>query len=392
MAVTETLFSIETVQRALKGNAMSDEADKADKLTAGEMKPMAVESSYGTKVSSMTSTPGRVAFVMILTLLGLAVWLAPSRQKRTDAEWSPDWDLEAELNAGSPDVVPQKILATKDVFDQIPFHIYLLEKRPRTKAHGDPLAVENVPLSMVVRSRVFDDYALILNKYPLFPGHSLLVTLDQRQQSDRVTRRDLDTLHRCATQAKGIGFYNSHPAAGSSQPHRHFQIVPFSGMTEGIFGQLEVVPPELNWRWSSKAPFIPVVKRLEPFRHFAHGIVHLPPRATFNIDFQSTSFADALLRAYVALAADLGILQWDADEPYNLIVTESWLLMVRRSRAVSLTLNVSANALAFTGPLVVTDPLAFDQLGASVAPLTILGEVAVPALESSSDQILLQQQ
>ena len=90
--------------------------------------------------------------------------------------------------------------------------------------------------------------------------------------------------------AKGLGFYNSDATAGASQPHRHFQIVPGSSFVgEGwdearppISRDIEALPRD-PWRWSGRVPFRPVAQTLPRLAGVAHGVVLLPPRATFRV-------------------------------------------------------------------------------------------------------------
>ncbi|KAJ8606633.1 hypothetical protein CTAYLR_008397 [Chrysophaeum taylorii] len=248
----------------------------------------------------------------------------------------------------------------------------------------DPLAIENVPASMVVKERIFDDYALILNKFPAFRGHALLASLDPIDQAARLTKWDLDALHRCATAAKALGFYNSHDVAGSSQVHRHFQLVPVDSIAAvvgrrnfffpGIFDQVHELPREF-WRWSSKTPFFPVVRRLPALHGVAHGLVQLPRRATFDIDFaRDGGFADALLRSYVALATDLGILGDVQEAPHNILLSEAWILVVKRAKATAR--GVAVNGLAFAAILLARDADVFDALVRDRRPLSVLRDVS----------------
>mmetsp|Transcript_13177 Transcript_13177/g.42924 ORF Transcript_13177/g.42924 Transcript_13177/m.42924 type:complete len:410 (+) Transcript_13177:26-1255(+) len=365
-------------------------------------------------LGSVGLTPGTGACVLVSALVLVALVVSSSSSTapaRTGAEWSPTWDLEREVYAASAraaakGVVAARVLEKKTVVVEepgggLPFHVYLVQGRLQkntssvgktTTKEEDPLDVGNVAPSMVVRRRVFDDeYALILNKFPLFRGHTLLVTsAGDVPQSHRVGKRDLDALHRSASALKGLGFFNSHADAGSSQPHRHFQLIPFASMEpRSIFQALDAaMPDEPTWRWSSKAPFIPVVKYLAPFDEIAHGLVRLPPRATFDIDFQNKgTFADALLRAYVALAADLHIFQDTDDRPHNLVLTERCLFAVRRSQPrASHHFNISANAMAFTGTIVTDDPEAFQHINQTFTPLDVLRDVAVPAIALPADK------
>ena len=158
--------------------------------------------------------------------------------------------------------------------------------------------------------------------------------------------------------------------------------------------------PRDPWRWSGRVPFRPVAQTLPRLAGVAHGVVLLPPRATFRVargrrpsltsaaatidathrliraqDFSTDgAFADALLRAYALLLHDLDLLN---DESHNLLVGRGWLLVVaRRAREAS---GVDVNALGFAGCLLARDAATFESLLAPGACGEVLRGVAVAA-------------
>ena len=147
-------------------------------------------------------------------------------------------------------------------------------------------------------------------------------------------------------------------------------------------------------------PFRPVAQTLPRLAGVAHGVVLLPPRATFRVargrrpsltsaaatawathrliraqDFSTDgAFADALLRAYALLLHDLDLLN---GESHNLLVGRGWLLVVaRRAREAS---GVDVNALGFAGCLLARDAATFEALLAPGACGEVLRGVAVAA-------------
>ena len=202
-----------------------------------------------------------------------------------------DWDLAAELRAAT--AAAGGALAPLAVARATYAGGCLVLEAPRTAppavAEGDPFAAERLDSALVVRPAVFGAYALVLNKFPAFPDHALLITAAAVPQARRLDRDDLDALHRCASAARGLGFYNSDATAGASQPHRHFQIVPGSSFVgEGwdearppISRDIEALPRN-PWRWSGRVPFRPVAQTLPRLAGVAHGVVLLPPMATFR--------------------------------------------------------------------------------------------------------------
>ena len=105
----------------------------------------------------------------------------------------------------------------------------------------------------------------------------------------------------------------------------------------------------------------------------AHGLVQLPRRATFPVDFATDGdFDDALLRAYAHLLRDLDLFE---QPPYNLLLSKSWLLVVkRRSRDGA---GVDVNALGYAGCLLARDESSFARVAA--APRAALAAAAVPS-------------
>ena len=257
---------------------------------------------------------GACALLFVATL-ALRVAAARPRAPTTD-EWALDWDLAAELQAAT--AAAGSALAPLAVARSTYAGGCLVREAPRTatqKVDGDPFAAENLDSALVVRPAVFGAYALVLNKFPAFPDHALLITAAAVPQARRLDRDDLDALHRCASvaarvqvnflwnlldgvnnvtvstqAAKGLGFYNSDASAGASQPHRHFQIVPGASFVgEGwdearppISRDIEALPRD-PWRWSGRVPFRPVAQTLPRLAGVAHGVVLLPPRATFRV-------------------------------------------------------------------------------------------------------------
>lgn len=324
---------------------------------------------------------GACAAFFIVTL-ALRVASSRARAPTTD-EWAPAWDLAAELRAATraagDALMPLSVTQSRYADG------CLVLEAPRHEIHkfdGDPFAQQNLDGALVVRLTVFEDYALVLNKYPAFEDHALLVTNANVPQARRLDRDDLDALHRCAAATKGLGFYNSDEKAGASQPHRHFQVVPGASFVveewdeewPPIARDVEALP-RAPWRWSGRAPFRPVVQTVPRFADIAHGVVLLPPRATFRVDFSTDgSYADALLRAYALLLHDLDLLN---GESHNMLMGRGWLLVVARQQREAG--GVDVNALGFAGCLLARDAATFAALARPGACGEVLRGAAVPS-------------
>ena len=345
---------------------------------------------------------GAVSLIFVMGVTSLR-----SYERRSD-EWSSRWPLRAEILAASgaagDALAPVEVSRSSRVrAGGVDFVVLLADGGAKAKAAGDeggddgdpfaPAAVAANP-ALLVRETVFGAYALVLNKFPALPHHALLVTKAFAPQDWRLTKADLDALHRCAAAADALGFYNSDAVAGASQPHRHFQLVfndafgdvlvddagaapaeSFGVTTPPIQAAIDLLPRE-DWAWSAKAPFAPKVRSLAALDGIAHGVVQLPERATYHIDFQGDGGFDvALLRAYAAL---LGALDLFEQPPYNLLLSRRWMLVVKRAHRDGE--GVDINALGYAGCLLARDEAAFDALAArgGAGPLAALRAAAVP--------------
>ncbi len=178
-------------------------------------------------------------------------------------------------------------------------------------------------------------HVCLLNKYNVVDRHLLVVTREFEGQQTLLTRDDFQALAVVMGEGPGVGFYNSGPAAGASQPHKHLQWVP-------------VLPDDLPL-----APGIELASQgngqVEPF-HFVHAVA--PLRLAAGAD--AVVYGVELAATYESLLRACGIDPRSAElPPYNLVLTHQWMMVVPRAR--ELVEGISLNALAFTGALLVKD-------------------------------------
>jgi len=238
--------------------------------------------------------------------------------------------------------------------------------RPGGSASADPFAP---PDPALVVGAVSPRYLAVLNRFPVLRHHLLLVTRTAEEQALPLDPADFDAVARCLDGIDGLAFYNSGPAAGASQRHRHLQLVPFPLAEPPAPTPIE---PALNEVLQDPG------RSTLPAYDFVHAVAPLPATA-----WQVADRADRLARvtgamalAYRALAARTGLrLRAEgADREYNLLVTRRWMLLVPRSR--ERFDGVSVNALGFAGSLLVRDRQGFETVR-SHGPLGVLREVAV---------------
>jgi ATP adenylyltransferase len=198
---------------------------------------------------------------------------------------------------------------------------------------------------------------LLLNKFNVLAHHLLIVTKDFEPQESLVGEDDFAALFACLDRFDGLGFYNGGTVAGSSQPHKHLQIVPLP--LDG-----HALPVE---------PFIEAAHTSGVFRApqlaFAHAAAWLDDDAAANLH-----------ATYLQLMNAIGVQPFDVagvahqSAPYNLLVTRRWMLAVPRS--VSHVEGVAVNALGFAGSLFVRDD-AQRNVVETLGPMKLLAAATI---------------
>ena len=168
---------------------------------------------------------------------------------------------------------------------------------------------------------------VLLNKYNALPYHVLIVTRAFEPQEAALTELDFEALASCMAGFGDVGFYNGGTDAGASQPRKHLQLVPMAPI-----------------------PIEPVLGRL-PFRHAFAPIGGLDPAV--------------LYRQYRQML--------QPGKPYNLLVTQRWMLYVPRARECFESLTV--NALGFAGSLFARTEAQAQRIR-EFGPMNVLRHVA----------------
>ena len=184
--------------------------------------------------------------------------------------------------------------------------------------------------------RIGDSHVVILNKYPVQTSHMLLITQDWQPQTGWLSMEDWQSLARIDATTTGLWFFNSGPAAGASQPHRHLQLLPRAAG--------ERICARDGW-----------------FRRCAQDAttsVQDPLlRSSRVAAISSTLTGETLQELYLALADDLGLGHPTTDDcprgAYNLLLSREWMAIVRRRREG--IRGFSVNALGFAGSLLSTE-------------------------------------
>jgi len=209
---------------------------------------------------------------------------------------------------------------------------------------------------------VSDTHVCLLNKFNVLDHHLLLVTRAFEDQELLLTGADFAAIWSCLAEVGGLGFYNGGEVAGASQPHRHLQLVelPLALGEHGV-----PIEPLLE---ASRADSTGVAPSL-PFKHAL---------AWLDEVCGSSDVAGLLHETYLRLVIELGLAYPSPGAgarqrvPYNLLVTDRWMLVVPRSR--ERFEGISINALGFAGALLVRDTA---QLAAveRIGPMAVLRHV-----------------
>lgn len=198
---------------------------------------------------------------------------------------------------------------------------------------------------LIVRD-VTATHRALLNKFSVLREHLLIVTKHYEEQRMLLGERDFEALAVVMRDAEVLGFYNGGREAGASQQHKHLQVV-----TLPLSPRHSIPMDTLLDRDKDRLPFRHAFTRLAP------GDVAKPAR---------------MLSAYTELHRAAGL---QVPQPYNLLVTHEWMLVVPRSR--DKFEDISINSLAFAGSFFLRDAQHAHTIVAA-RPMNVLKSVAMP--------------
>jgi ATP adenylyltransferase len=187
-------------------------------------------------------------------------------------------------------------------------------------------------------------HEVLLNKFPVFDHHVLLITRAFEPQDAWLSAEDCQALCTCMAEGDAFAFYNGGEGAGASQPHRHLQLVPVGG--RGDFESFSI-------------PLEPII--LSGALPFRHVLVKNPPL--------SADFKGCLDAAMLKLQVTPGV-------PFNLLMTTRWMLVV--PRRMERWGELSVNSLGFAGSLFAKTEEQREAMR-QVGPMEVLRAVTFPA-------------
>lgn len=216
-------------------------------------------------------------------------------------------------------------------------------------------------------SRLGDTHVVLLNKYPVQPGHLLLISQHWQPQAGWLAADDWRAVAEMDSDTGGLWFFNSCAAAGASQPHRHLQLLPRAAASSScpladlILEQLDQHRPAWPWQYA--------ISRRARWDGAQEG--------------HGAALAGELQELYLDHARQLGLGDPRHDpqprHPYNLLFTDQWFLSVRRR--TEHCAGFSVNALGFAGYLLATEASDLNWLHQQ-GPWRLLGSVAAPSTDS----------
>ncbi len=240
----------------------------------------------------------------------------------------------AALADGAIEPLATRTVTVDDGGVQVVVHV-LASARAKPTGGSDALAREDPRLEL---GDLEPGYRVILNRFPVVQPHLLLVSREFVAQEAPLGPGDFAALGACLDAIDGVAFYNAGREAGASQSRRHLQLVraPLAG-------------------GETRTPIDAALRRNAlPFPH-AWGPRHRS--------------AGAAYAAYRALLARVGL---EPEQPYNLVVTRDWMLVVPRTRACFE--DVAVNALGFAGAMLVGSDAQLALVRA-IGPMRVLRHV-----------------
>ncbi|MRI34060.1 phosphorylase [Endozoicomonas sp. OPT23] len=177
-------------------------------------------------------------------------------------------------------------------------------------------------------------HVLLLNKFCIVDNHYLIVTPEYEEQETLLAEKEFQAAAEVISAFPQLIFYNSGREAGASQPHRHLQAMPVCDLP--ISQALRALPDS------------PEQLKALPFRHLISKIDQRNP--------EHSAYA-----LYLEMLNQLDLLDFDGQPgPYNLLMTEEWLMIVPRTKGRFE--GISVNSLGFVGLLLVKDQEACQKL------------------------------
>jgi len=227
-------------------------------------------------------------------------------------------------------------IVTRDLYEKDDFIIRKLDtsKFIKKKIYG-PKQNPFCPWEKILEiDKIGDNHQLILNKYPVQKGLILLITNEWKPQNGWLDINDWKAIQKVNKDTSGLWFFNSSPKAGASQPHRHFQLLRRA--------KDEISCPREKW-------FLEMKLDKDRDSKLKKNIIV----SKFNFLENSISLYELYLELSMKLGLGDPISHLKPRYPYNLLITNKWIAIIKRSN--DHIHGFSINGLGFAGYLLVTE-------------------------------------
>jgi ATP adenylyltransferase len=252
---------------------------------------------------------------------------------------------------------PVKVIATKK-YDA-----------PKVRKISDPFAREVCEKSYI--DSLSKTHALIYNKFPLVSSHVLVITKDMESQVSPVTKNDFYAALKVMHALNGFVFFNGGAAAGSSQRHKHLQVIPYDAYPEHDIPLNALV----NATGKSES-YVEGIEygKVDAFK-FKHVLCKFERNFLASINSNTLEEQAKTLEAiYKESLRKLG--NSNLNIAYNFILTKNWLFVVLRRSEAAMD-RIKLNGVGFTGSFAVNSEEDYKFL-MKQDPLDILQEVTFP--------------
>lgn len=228
---------------------------------------------------------------------------------------------------------------------------------------GSDLAFDHPDICI---TRVNGTHFLVINKFPVFRPMLLLLTIDSyRRQHELLNAEDMNAAWSliCGLETEHFGFYNCTVTAGSSRSHKHLQIIPAPGSSDGYSGGFKFFPdydPGLQTGAPSCVYFLQRFKDLPGTR---------------------VETSRQLMEIYLQLLQQTRqVLNINGGPcPHNLIITKRWMVMIlRQNKEYN---GITANAPGMIGSVYVSNHSQFAAWQ-EAGPGNVLAGLGLPRKDS----------
>ena len=190
-------------------------------------------------------------------------------------------------------------------------------------------------------SRIASTHVLQLNKFCVYRPHLILHTRDFAPQTDPLDLSDFQASWEVLSQLDDpyVAFYNCGLDAGSSQPHKHLQLIPYPPKDEfSLFPDIDSRVTHDSTKTNDRSEQLLKFSQPSPS-------AHVPFYSLVSYITEETN-PKALYNVYQQM---LGSPHPDYPDliAHNVVLTKNWICVIPRRRR--LVLQVPANAMGMMG-------------------------------------------